>query len=150
MDCHHHRLKIGRTALLSAAGKAMKRTEFEQLVEQVLATLPDEYAGRLHNLVFIVEEWAGAELLDEFGFHAPEELLGFFSGTPLGERCFDQIDFGPELITLFQRAIEAEAEACGSSLHQVIRETLWHEIAHYFSFSEDEMDRIEDFWAGEG
>jgi predicted Zn-dependent protease with MMP-like domain len=32
----------------------------------------------------------------------------------------------------------------------VIRETLWHEIAHYFRFSEDEMDRIEDFWAGEG
>ena len=33
------------------------------------------------------------------------------------------------------------------SVRQVIRETLWHEIAHYFGFSEEEMDRIEDFWA---
>ncbi len=127
----------------------MQQKEFEQLVEQVLSTFPDEYAGRLHNLVFIVEESAGAELLDEQGFHVPEDLLGLFSGTPLGERSFDQIDIGPELITLYQRAIEAEAETSGLSLHQVIRETLWHEIAHYFGFSEDEMDRIEDFWAGE-
>ena len=126
----------------------MQRTEFEQLVEQVLKTLPDEYAGRLHNLVFIVEELADTELLDEFGFEQPEELLGFFSGTPLSERSHDQIDFGPELITLYQRAIEAEAESSGLPLRQVIRETLWHEIAHYFGFSEEEMDQIEDFWAG--
>ncbi len=127
----------------------MQRTEFEQLVEQVLATLPDEYAGRLHNLVFIVEESADTELLDQLGFEQPEELLGFFSGTPLSERSHDQIDFGPELITLYQRAIEAEAKSCGLPLHQVIRETLWHEIAHYFGFSEEEMDQIEDFWAGD-
>jgi len=127
----------------------MQRTEFEQLVEQVLATLPDEYAGRLHNLVFIVEESADTELLDELGFEQPEELLGFFSGTPLSERSHDQIDFGPELITLYQRAIEAEAESSGLPLRQVIRETLWHEIAHYFGFSEEEMDQIEDFWAGD-
>ncbi len=59
----------------------MQRTEFEQLVEQVLATLPDEYAVRLHNLVFIVEESADTELLDQLGFEQPEELLGFFSAT---------------------------------------------------------------------
>ena len=124
----------------------MQRKEFEQLVEQLLTTLPDEYAGRLHNLVFIVEESADTELLDELGFEQPEELLGFFSGTPLSERSHDQIDFGPELIFLYQQAIEAEAESSGLPLRQVIRETLWHEIAHYFGFSEEEMDRIEDFW----
>ena len=96
-----------------------------------------------------VEESADTELLDELGFEQPEELLGFFSGTPLSERSHDQIDFGPELITLYQRAIEAEAKSCGLPLQQVIRETLWDEIAHYFGFSEQEMDQIEDFWAGD-
>jgi predicted Zn-dependent protease with MMP-like domain len=128
----------------------MRRADFERLVERVLATLPDEYAGRLHNLVFIVEDWADAELLAEVGFDAPDELLGFFNGTPLTARSFDQIDHGPELITLFQGAIEEEARSSGLPLRQVIRETLWHEIAHYFGFSEAEMDRIEDYWAGEG
>lgn len=128
----------------------MKRAAFEQLVERILATLPAEYAGKLHNLVFIVEDWADAELLAEVDFDDPAELLGFFNGTPLTERSFDQVDHGPELITLYQGAIEQEAEASGLSLDQVVRETLWHEIAHYFGFSEAEMDRIEDYWAGEG
>jgi predicted Zn-dependent protease with MMP-like domain len=128
----------------------MTRAAFEQLVDATLATLPTEYAERLHNLVFIVEDWADAELLDELGIDDPVELLGFFSGTPLSERSFDQVDHGPELITLYQGAIEQEAEASGLPLGQVVRETLWHEIAHYFGFSEEEMDRIEDYWAGEG
>ncbi|HKI52263.1 MAG TPA: metallopeptidase family protein [Geothermobacteraceae bacterium] len=128
----------------------MTRAAFEQLVDAILLTLPAEYAGRLHNLVFIVEDWADAELLAELGFDDPAELLGFFSGTPLSERSFDQIAHGPELITLYQGAIEKETAASGLPLGQVVRETLWHEIAHYFGFSEEEMDRIEDFWAGEG
>ena len=127
----------------------MNRTLFEQLVEQILATLPVEYADRLHNLVFTIEDWADAGLLAEFGFEDPAELLGFFSGTPLTERSFEQIDTGPEMISLYQGAIELEARRSGLPLQQVIRETLWHEIAHYFGFSEEEMDRIEDFWAGQ-
>ncbi len=128
----------------------MKRSDFEQLVEQVLATLPGVYAARLHNLIFVVEDWADAALLAEFGFEVPAELLGFFSGTPLTERTHDQIDQGPEMITLYQRAIEEEAGYSGLPLCQVVRETLWHEIAHYFGFSEAEMDRIEDYWVGDG
>lgn len=128
----------------------MKRSDFEQLVEKILAALPAEYAERLHNLVFIVEDWADAETLNEVGFDDPAELLGFFSGTPLTERTFDQIDHGPEMIILYQGAIEQETRISGLPLRKVIRETLWHEIAHYFGFSEAEMDRIEDFWAGEG
>lgn len=128
----------------------MKRKDFEQLVDTILAKLPAEYAERLHNLVIIVEDWADAELLAELGIDDPAELLGFFDGTPLTERTFDQVDHGPELITLYQGAIEQEAVASSLPLRQVVRETLWHEIAHYFGFSEAEMDRIEDFWAGEG
>jgi predicted Zn-dependent protease with MMP-like domain len=126
----------------------MTRREFEQLVDTTLASLPALYAERLHNLVFIVEDWADAELLAEVGFDAPEELLGFFSGTPLTARTHDLIDQGPEMILLFQGAIEEEARASGLPVRQVVRETLWHEIAHYFGFSEAEMERIEDFWAG--
>jgi predicted Zn-dependent protease with MMP-like domain len=128
----------------------MKRADFTRLVEATLATLPALYADRLHNLVFLVEDWADADTLAEVGFDAAEELLGFFTGTPLTERSFDQIDQGPEMIILYQGAIEEEARRSGLPVRQVVRETLWHEIAHYFGFSEAEMDRIEDFWAGEG
>lgn len=125
----------------------MNRTAFEQLVEKTLATLPAEYANRLHNLVFLIEDWVDPATLAEAGFDDPAELLGFYNGTPLTERTYDQIDHGPDRITLYRGAIEREAELSGLSVRQVVRETLWHEIAHYFGFSEAEMDRIEDFWA---
>lgn len=128
----------------------MERRTFEVLVEQVLESLPQQFAGQLNNLVFVVEDWADTELLAEAGFDDPAELLGFYSGNPLTERSFDQIEFGPDMIYLFRRAIEAEAQASGLPLRQVVRETLWHEIAHFFGFSEEEMERIEDYWAGQG
>lgn len=126
----------------------MNRAAFEEQVEQVLASLPDEYACRLDNLLFLVEEWADAETLDLVGFDAPEELLGFYDGVPLTERTHDLVPLGPDRIYLFRRAIEEEARATGLPVSRVIRETLWHEIAHYFGFSEAEMDRIEEQWAG--
>ena len=125
----------------------MNRMAFEQLVEKILGTLPAEYAGQLHNLVFLIEDWADSAILAEVGFDDPAELLGFYSGTPLTERSHDQIDPGPDRITLYHGAIELEARLSGLPVRQVIRETLWHEIAHYFGFSEEEMDHIEDFWA---
>jgi len=125
----------------------VNRTAFEQLVEKILGTLPAEYAGQLHNLVFLIEDWVDRATLAEVGVDDPAELLGFYSGTPLTERTHDQIDPGPDRITLYQGAIEQEARSNGLPVRQVIRETLWHEIAHYFGFSEEEMDRIEDFWA---
>ena len=125
----------------------MNRTTFEQLVEKILATLPTEYASRLHNLVFLVEDWADPATLAEVGIDDPAELLGFYNGTPLTERSHDQIVPGPDRITLYHAAIELQASLSGLPVRQVVRETLWHEIAHYFGFSEEDMDRIEDFWA---
>lgn len=125
----------------------VNRTAFEKLVEKTLGTLPAEYAGQLHNLVFLIEDWADPSTLAEVGIDDPTELLGFYSGTPLTERSHDQIDAGPDRVTLYHGAIELEARLRGLPVRQVIRETLWHEIAHYFGFSEEEMDRIEDFWA---
>ncbi len=125
----------------------MNRTAFEQLVESVLATLPVEYVERLHNLIFLVEDRADAATLAAVGLDDPDDLLGFYSGTPLTERSFEQTDPGPDRIYLFREAVELEARTGGMPLRRVIRETLWHEIAHYFGFTEEEMDRIEEFWA---
>ena len=128
----------------------MNRDAFEKQVEQVLAGLPDEFAGRLRNLVFLVEEWADAGTLESVGFDRPEELLGFFDGIPLTDRTHDLVETSPARILLFQGAIEEESRLGGLPLRRVIRETLWHEIAHYFGFSEEEMERIEELWAGDG
>ena len=126
----------------------VKRRSFEERIEEVVSGLPEEYAGRLDNLVFIVEERPDAEKLAALGFDAPEELLGYYDGIPLTERTHDQVSYGPDRIYLFRRAIEEESKVSGLPLQRVIRETMWHEIAHYFGFSEEEMDRNEAQWLG--
>ena len=51
------------------------------------------------------------------------------------------------MIYLFQQPIEDEAEACALPVERVVRETLVHEVAHYFGFSEAELERFEALWA---
>ncbi len=54
------------------------------------------------------------------------------------------------MITLFQRPIEEESEASGHDVFRVIRETLMHEIGHYFGLDDEEIERIfEERWETE-
>lgn len=124
----------------------MERKAFEALVARCLATIPTEYLSRIDNLTFVIEEWASDEVLAEVGFDDPLDLLGDYLGIPLTERTNDDVGQLPDVIVLYQGAIEAYAEDYGDPLERVIRETLVHEIAHYFGFSEEEMDAIEALW----
>ena len=127
----------------------MTRSEFEHLANRVIASIPKDYRRHINNLVFVVEDAPSDKLLAEAGYLPGEELLGFYRGHPLSERHHDLIQTEPDMIFLFQKPIEAEAKETGLSVHRVIRETVLHEVAHYFGFSEEEMDRIEALWAGD-
>jgi len=127
----------------------MRRRDFERVVERCIASIPETYRDHFENLIFVVEDRPDAELLAEAGYGPDEELLGYYRGFPLSERLHDLVPLEPDMIYLFQEPIEAEAAECRLSLAQVIRETVVHEVAHYFGFSEEEMDRIEALWAGE-
>jgi predicted Zn-dependent protease with MMP-like domain len=102
---------------------------------------------RVENLSFQVEQWADAETLKEIGFDDPRELLGFYRGLPLDERGHDLLPELPDVIILYQGAIEDYVRESGENVRQVIRQTVIHELAHYFGFSEEQMDAIEDQWA---
>lgn len=124
----------------------MERSAFVALTGQVIATIPAEYLDKIENLTFVVEEWAPTELLAEYDDADPLDFLGEYLGCPLPERSQGDAGGLPDLIALYQGAIEAYAEEFDVPLEEVIRETLIHEIAHYFGFSEEQMDDIEALW----
>lgn len=124
----------------------MERSAFVAVTEQLIAAFPVEYLERFDNLTFMVEDWACAAVLEEFGAADPLDLLGEYRGCPLPERSQGDVGALPDLIVLYQGAIEAYATEFDEPLEGVIRETLVHEIAHYFGFSEEEMDEIEALW----
>ena len=49
----------------------------------------------------------------------------------------------PDTITLYQRPIEIAAHEDGVPVGQVVRETIWHEVAHHFGMGEHEVRRRE-------
>lgn len=124
----------------------MNRAAFQRLVEELLRQIPRQFRERMENLSVQVEDWADAETLSEAGLSDPHELLGYYRGWPLTERGLDYGGSLPDVITLYQGAIEAEVIRSGLPLAQVARETLVHELAHFFGFDEAQMDRIERFW----
>lgn len=130
-------------------GFLMHRRNFEKLVKRQWRKIPDSFREKVSNLSLQVEDWADKETLASVGFGSPEDLLGLYRGWPLPERGNDYGSCLPDVITLYQGAIEEEARSSGNPVGQVIRETLVHELAHYFGFSEEEMDTFEAIWRGE-
>ncbi len=120
--------------------------DFARLVDRLIAEIPGEFRQRLENLVFVVEQHPDRDILLEAGLTEKDDLLGFYRGYPLQERSHDLVMQEPDMIYLFQQSIEDEAAYCGMPVAQVVRETLVHEMAHYFGFSEAELDRFEALW----
>ncbi len=128
----------------------MTSESFELEVERAVEAIPEELRSRIENLVFQVEDWASPQTLTAMGFESPLDLLGDYQGWPLPERDLHYGQCAPDVITVYQKAVEAYALETGEPLPKVIFETIVHELAHYFGFSEDEMDAIEALWAGRG
>lgn len=142
----------------------MTRQEFEQLVaEEFGEAVPEKFRHLIQNVAFLVENEPSIELRRLEGLGPDETLLGHYRGVPTTARG-DHYGVGatlPDTITLFQLPIEEAAEEILRSdlnsgppkvrplkpkeaVRQVIRETIWHEVAHHFGYDEDQVRKKED------
>ena len=110
--------------------------EFERLVAEALDSLPERFADLLDNVVVVVEEEPSASDLDvmedEHG-----ELLGLYRGTPMTRRTHDSFRL-PDQIAIFRGPILRVTRGPHEAQRQ-IRETVIHELGHYFGLGDDEM-----------
>lgn len=120
------------------------RAEFENEVAEASRRLPEEFQKHLDGVAVTVEDLPSEEiLLDGDPPMDPSELLGLFVGIPLPDRSFSGP--GGELpprILLFKRNLERSA-ADTEELCEQITVTLYHELAHYLGFDEEEMDGLD-------
>jgi predicted Zn-dependent protease with MMP-like domain len=124
----------------------MDRARFERLVADALAGIPRRFRDAMKNLVIVVEDEPGRELLREMEIEPPDTLFGLYQGTPLTERRWDYGNALPDRILLFQGPHEREADD-EDDLVVSIGETLIHEIGHYFGLSEEQIEEIEEkYW----
>jgi predicted Zn-dependent protease with MMP-like domain len=127
----------------------MKRSAFEELVEEAYQAIPPGFRSRLKNVAIVVEPGPEPELLEEMGIDPPDTLFGLYQGTPLTERDWTFGNQLPDRIVIYQEPIEEVCET-EDEVFTTIAETLIHEAGHYFGLSEEEIEAIEKrYWRGE-
>jgi predicted Zn-dependent protease with MMP-like domain len=114
------------------------RDEFDRILQQALAELPEDIRRELKNLAVIVEDLPREEDLTEFDPPLDPCLYGLYVGIPLPERTTSDAPHLPDQIFLYKRNLERMC-AERDSLVQEIRITLLHEVGHYLGFDEDDL-----------
>jgi len=127
----------------------MTRQQFQALVNEALATIPQNFRDAISNMAIVIEDEPTLAQLAEVGVEPPDTLLGLYEGTPLTERQWAHGNALPDKVTLFQRSIE-DASDDEDDVVVAVGETLIHEIGHYFGLSEEEIEEIEErYWRGD-
>ena len=105
--------------------------------------LPRAFRARIANVVVVVEDWADDETLAEMGIEPPDTLYGLYRGVDLTHRDSMYGNVLPDTITIYQGPIEEDCADEGE-MAEVIRETVIHEVGHYFGLDDETMHRIEE------
>ena len=118
----------------------VSRTEFESLVEEALEKLPPEFAELLDNIAVVVEEEPTDEDLGALGEDRAEdtELLGIYRGVALTRRTHNMLPMLPDQVAIFRGPILRVTRSRREAIRQ-IRETVIHELGHYFGLHDDDM-----------
>jgi predicted Zn-dependent protease with MMP-like domain len=115
----------------------MKRDHFRKIVEDALDSLPSEFRSRIHNVAVLVEDSPPNQPVPQRG-QPNSLLLGIFHGIPRTQKSVFNLPTGPDHIVLYQKNIEAVCSNEAEIRHQ-IRQTLIHELGHYFGMSEEQL-----------
>jgi len=116
----------------------LDRARFEELVGEAVAGLPKFFRERLENVAIIVEDYPGPEVQGRF----PGRVLGLYHGVPRTKRSVWAHPPAPDIIYIYQKNIEAVCRG-EEEIKAQVRETVIHEIGHYFGLSDEKIERLQ-------
>ena len=117
---------------------------FESMVSDAIDGLPPEFAERISNVAFSVEEWARPDDVARTGAPAGSTLLGVYRGVPLTRRTSGYNMVVPDRIVIFQGPLQrmaSDEEDLRARIERVVR----HEVAHYFGISDERLHEIDAY-----
>jgi predicted Zn-dependent protease with MMP-like domain len=120
----------------------MDEAEFEKIVSEAIAELPEKIRKVVANLAITVAAEPSAEQQTRVGVRRGVFLLGLYEGVP---KTTWGRGFGmnlPDKITIFQKSIENFAKT-EEEIKKMVGEVVWHEVAHHFGFDEEEVRNLE-------
>lgn len=120
---------------------AINDEQFEELINEALASLPGEHVKRIENIAILMEDDPTPEQREQLRLRDDQSLYGLYEGVPLTQRQGQQ-PLLPDKITLFKNPIIAGASLL-SEVKEQIRHTLWHEIGHYYGLDHQRIYELE-------
>ena len=111
---------------------------FDQLISKAMNELPQEYITGMQNVVITMADEPTDEQIERMKIREGSVLLGLYEGVPLTQRGSGWSGMLPDKITLFKNSI-LQVVNNDSQLFEQIKRTLWHEIAHYYGLSHNDM-----------
>jgi len=122
--------------------QATGHAEFEKMVEAGMAAIPEKFLRKLDNVAIIVEDEPTPAQAKKLNIHPGWTLFGLYEGVPQSARGNHYTSVVPDKITIFRRPIEAVAESV-EEIKEIVKNTVWHEIAHHFGMNEDAVRQAE-------
>lgn len=123
----------------------MTRNKFEEIAGLAVSELPEEFRRKLENIAVTIEDYPSGDILSSLKPRPRrDQLLGIYIGIPYNRRPPYPISGAmPERIELYQKNIESICSNDEEIVFQ-IKETIIHEIGHYFGLSEEMLEDLQD------
>lgn len=114
---------------------------FQELIDRAFDSLPSTHRDRVQNVAILFADAPTPAQREELRLRHDQTLLGLYQGLPLSQRQ-GQPSYLPDRITLFKLPLMMQVSN-EQELYEAIRHTLWHEIAHYYGLSHDQIRQLE-------
>ena len=119
----------------------MDLDNFEKLVKEGIDAIPQEHLKMLDNVEIVIDDNTSKAQTEKLKIRKNYSLLGLYEGIPTTER-WGYAQVLPDKITIFKNQIEKMAGS-EEEIKQLVKETVWHEIAHHFGMNEESVLRAE-------
>ncbi len=121
----------------------MERKEFESIVARGMDAIPKKFLEKLNNVAVVVEDRPTAGQKKKLKLRKGWTLFGLYEGVPQTARGIGYGGVLPDKITIFREPIE-EAARSENEIIKIVKNTVWHEIAHHFGMNETEVQKAEN------
>jgi predicted Zn-dependent protease with MMP-like domain len=111
---------------------------FKKLVEEGIGLVPKKFLAMLENVAIVVEDEPTAEQKRKLKLKKGDFLFGLYEGVPQTRRGPNYGMVLPDKITIFKKPILNYADS-EEEVRQIVKNTVWHEIAHHFGSSEESV-----------
>ena len=133
---------IERVKIICGCKDNMEKNEFEKIVKEGILAIPEKFLRKLDNVAVVIEDEPTSAQKKKLNIHSNWTLLGLYEGVSQTRRGAGYNATLPDKITIFQKPIEKEARD-EKDLKEIVKNTVWHEIAHHFGMSETQARQAE-------